>query len=83
MNKNVREAQQHAEKIEHYYQHAGAAGYCQVNDYYFQMIKCLEREYPGADNADAIALIKARIDDARPKMVEIKKREDDQSNHTV
>ncbi len=82
MNKNVREAQQHAEKIDHYYQHAGAAGYCQANDHYFQMIKCLEREYPVAGNADAIALIKARIDDARPTMAEMKKREDDQSNHS-
>lgn len=68
------EAQHHAEKIEHYYKHAGTAGYTQARYHAGALSDLLKRAHDSEHGKDDVLVIRAIIEKTRPLMEEMQKR---------
>jgi hypothetical protein len=81
MNNYLRDARFHAEKIEHYHAHAGAAGYSQATHHQLQLNELLGRAHRSKRGPNDVPAIQAIIQAVRSKMDEMRKRQNE-SNET-
>jgi hypothetical protein len=72
MSTNLRDARQHAEKIEHYYKHGGTAAYSQARYHEIELGELLKRAHNSSHGSSDVPLIQAIIQGVRPKMDEMK-----------
>ena len=75
MSTYLTHARHHADKIEHYYAHAGAAGYMQARHHELELEKLLQRAHRSKSGKGDVPVIQAILEGVRPKMAEMKKRE--------
>lgn len=73
MGRFANEAKQHADKIEHYYNHGGTAGFAQA-DYHWRQLQGLISKASSAKDKSDVLVIKLTIVSAEPKMAEMKAR---------
>ena len=75
MNTYLRDARHHAERIDYYHARAGEAGYSQARYHEQQLDELLIRAQRSKRGKDDVPVIKAIIEDARPKLIDMKRRE--------
>ena len=82
MGKYANDAQNHFDKIRHYYQNAGAAGYSQAKYHYGKIQELIHKSYGSVKNQNDIPIIQAIVKDAKPLMDEMKQLESDLKKKT-
>ena len=75
MSEFLGDARRHAEKIEHYYAHAGAFGYAQAAHHQAQLHDLLGRAAKSKRGQNDVIAIQEILKDVCPKMEEMLKRE--------
>ena len=74
MGRHLRDANRHAEKIDHFYKHAGSSGYSQAEYHWNELSQLLARAIGSKNDRSDGVMIREIIKDMRPKMDEMKKR---------
>lgn len=72
-----RDARRHAERIDYYYAHAGEFGYAQAHYHLTELEKLLQRANRSTRGMSDLPVIQAILDGVRPKMDEMKRRENE------
>ena len=70
----VAEARSHAERIEHYFKHAGIAGYSQAEYHWGELQSLLAAAARSSKKQGDASVIQAIIQASAPQMAEMKKR---------
>lgn len=80
MGRYAKEAGHHAERIQHYYDHGGAAGYSQARYHYDKLAELISRALRSKNDRDDVALIQRCRESATPLMEIMKRREDEHTD---
>ena len=72
MGRYLRDARHHAEKIEHYYKHAGNAGYTQAVYHWDKLSDLMVRATRSKNDKSDAPVIRGIIDSCRTMMDEMK-----------
>jgi len=75
MSTYLRDARHHAEKIDHYYAHAGSLGYAQARYHELKLEQLVGRAHRSKRGKSDVPVIQAMLEAVRPKMDEMKERE--------
>ena len=75
MGKYAKKAKHHADKIRHYYEHAGAMGHEQAKYNYNELSNLIGRAFRSKNDKSDVVLIQSLIESVRPLMEEMKRRE--------
>ena len=77
MGRFEREARHHAEKILHYYKHAGIMAHSQANYHSGQLSNLLGRANKSKNDQEDVSLIQGLMESVDPLMREMKQRQTD------
>jgi len=80
MGKYLKEARHHVEKIQYYFDHAGAKGYSQAKYYYDELSNLLMRSYRSRKDKGDTSIIHALYKSVDHLMEQMRKREEDNRN---
>ena len=80
MVKYLKEARNHVEKIQYYFDHAGAKGYSQAKYHYDELSNLLMRSNRSSNDKGDTSIIHALYKQADDLMKQMRKREEDNRN---
>ena len=75
MSNYLKKAQEHSEKIDYYYKHAGTAGYSQAIYHRNKLSELLAKANQSSKGRNDVPMIHAIIQFVDPKMKEMQQRE--------
>ena len=74
MGQHLNSVRKHADKIEHFYKHAGANGYSQAEPYWNMMSKQLTSALRSKNDKNDVGEIQVIIQSLKPMMIEMKQK---------